>query len=148
MGKQIFESEQGWTKAFAEVKIIKTCIEQTKTKYSNRAFGSSIIIMPNAYNLCDIKCSGYSFLAYFYKSAAVCDSYLIFHIIKGECDKNGHPDPFNKPKSIELITLYFVVNEIAESGWRVAPDSGKLYNTIDITNIWITKFFETVMTNT
>jgi hypothetical protein len=147
MGKQIFDSEQGLSKVFAEVDKIKTSINQTITNYSNRTFGSRIIIEPNAYNLCDIKCNGYSFLAHFYESALAFDSYLIFHIIKGEYNNDGYSDPFNPPKSIEIITLYFVVNKIAESGWRVAPDSGKFYNTIEITNIWITKFFETIMNN-
>ena len=147
MGKQIFESEQGWSIAFAEVEKIRKCINQTSTTFSNRTFCSRIIIEPNAYNLCDIKCLGYSFLAHFYKCASIDDSYLIFHIIKGEYDNDGHPDPFNQPKSIEIIKLYFVVNEIAESGWSIAPDSEKLYNTIEITHIWITKFFEIALTN-
>jgi len=146
-GRQVLESEEGLQIAFAETEKIKRRIYETVEKLSKKATEYKIIIKDNKTQICDLRFKGHTFLAQFnqaYINSAT-NSYLLFAVVKGLFDDNGYAAPFNECTIIEIIRLDFAYNERVEFGWRDQDNDKKFYHSVDITDIWLNKYFKTVL---
>jgi hypothetical protein len=141
---EILHSSKGLEIALDEVKSIKTHIEEAIKRMQASATGYNFDIKDNPHRIVNIRFRGFTFLSQFYQaySNSASNSYLLFAILKGHFNDNGYADPLDRPVKESIIRLNFDYDKNGEFGWRDKEDSAQFYNSIDITDRWLEKFFK------
>lgn len=145
--KNILHSVKGLEIAFGEVERIKSQIIDFVNKVNEQAPQYNVRIRDNRYKIVDVIFRINTFLAQFYQAYnnSASDSYLLFGIVDGLFDDNGYPVSFYEPKNRDIIRLNFSYNEKGDFGWRNQEEKKEFYNSSEITDLWLEKFFKKVL---
>ena len=145
--KQLMASQEGLQLAFQETEKIKKKIYEIVSLIRNKAPNYSIVLRDNRNRITDILFDGFTLLAQFYQSYTnvAVGSYILFAVVDGYFDERGYADAFNKATIKEVIRLDFAFNEKGEPGWLEQERKKDFYLSDDITEIWIDKYFKTVL---
>lgn len=145
--RQIMDSEDGLQLVFEEAEKVKKRIYETADALAKQAAEYKIILKDNGTRICNIRFKGHTFLAQLNQAYinSANGSYLLFAVVHGLYDDNGSADIFHPCTVLEIIRLDFGFNEKGEFGWRDQENDKTFYTTIEITDIWTTKFFKTVL---
>jgi hypothetical protein len=143
----ILESHEGLQLAFAETEKIKEMIYDIVAQLKAKASSYNVQIQDNQNHICDLRFKGHTLLAQFYQaySNSAEKSYLLFAVVNGLFDSNGYADPFYPATVLEITRLNFSFNDKGQFGWRDQERPDDFYLSTDITELWIAKYFKTVL---
>jgi hypothetical protein len=147
--EQIMWSKEGLKIALAEAQEIKKLLYKEVTELKSKASSFNIHITENKTYICNIVFKGHTFLAQYnhdYDDSAD-KSYLLFGIVKGLFDSNGYCAPFQECTMLKVIRLDFAFNEFGQFGWREQEGGKTFHQSLEISQIWLEKFFKTVLQN-
>ncbi|WNH07668.1 HNH endonuclease [Thalassobellus suaedae] len=145
--KQILHSAKSIEIAFDEVEKIKNQIIEFVQKVNEQAPQYNVITRDNNQKIVDVIFKINTMLVQFYQAYgnSASDSYLLFAIVDGLFDQNGHAVPFYEPKNRELVRLNFSHNDRGDFGWKNQEGKKEFYTSSEITEKWLENFFNRIL---